>query len=257
MSAANPADAIFCNRCGVRLLNAGVTYRDRDSSSSVGMGQLLLGLGVLVLAGLVLGGGAIVLLGNSPRATPTHVAGGPTPSDQATLATSTPSGAATPTLFTLPPTPTLLATATPTVEPTVTPSPTPSPTAMPTPVDCAVASQGTNVKQWFLGRGHDTQKGPLPKTWCVRHVTIDQWSGWGTVALMNKNQTVYSATCLPTSCSPASQDFVPPHQVNSGKTLSYKYSCFDDPATADVNECADLSVVGAVITIDYEAFVGP
>jgi hypothetical protein len=260
----NPADAVFCNRCGVRLLSAGVTYRGRDSSSSVGTAQLLLGLGVLVLAGLVLGGGAIFLLG-SPRATPTHVAVGPTPSDQPTLSTATPSAAPTPTLFTLPPTPTLLATASPTVAPTPTPAPTPiptptpAPTPAPTPVDCAVASQGTNVKQWQLGLGHDAQKGPLPKTWCIRHVTIGQWSGWGTARLMNKNQVVFQATCLPPGpCADASQDFVPPYQVNRGRTLSYDFACFDDPATPDpINECTDATPDGAVITIDYEAFVGP
>lgn len=247
----------------MRLLNAGIYYNRRDSSSSVGVGQLALGLGVLVLAGIVLGGGAIVLLGSNPKATPTHVATGPTPSD---LPLNSPTLSAVPssTLFSFPPTPTLLNTATPTVTPNITaspspaPTPTPEPTPVPTPVDCAVASQGTNVKQWQLGLGHDFNKGPLPKTWCVRNVTIGSWSGWGTVRLMNKNQVIFQATCLPPGpCSDSSQAFVPPYQANRGKTLQYNFQCFDDPATVDVNECADPSQLGAVITIDYEAFVGP
>jgi hypothetical protein len=260
----NPADAVFCNRCGVRLLNAGVYYNRRDSSATVGMGQLILGLGVLILAGVVLGGGAIVLLGSSPTATPTNVAGGPTPSDQP-FSSPTLSAAPSSTLVSLPPTPTLLATATPTPfptpsatpTPTATPSPTLAPTPSPTPLDCAVASQGSNVRQWQLGMGHDTAR-LLPKTWCIRNITIDGWSGWGTAKLMNKNAIVFQATCLPPGpCTTASQDFVPPYQADRGKTLTYKFSCFDDPATADVNECADPSTVGAVITIQYEPFAGP
>ena len=244
---------MFCNRCGVRLLSGGVTYRDRGSSSTVGMAQLLLGLGVLILAGLVLGGGAIILLG-SPRATPTHVAAGPTPTGEST---STPPTA---TLFTLPPTPTLLATATPTPLPTLIPSPTPLPTPSPTPeatpVDCAIASQGTNVRNYQMGLGYTTAK-VLPKTWCIRHVTIDQWAGLGKVRLLDENQEVFSVTCLASPCAPAEKDFVPPYQVAAGRTLIYKYKCYDDPATLDVNECADPTPDGAVITISYEAFEGP
>jgi hypothetical protein len=248
----------------VRLLNAGVYYNRRDSGSGVGMGQLLLGLGVLVLAGLVLGGGAIVLLGNRPSATPTHVAVVPTPTAGATLATPTASVAPTQTLFfTPPPSPTLVATGSPTVAPTITPQPTPLPTATPvptpapTPVACASASQGTNVKQLQLGRGHDFHKGPLPKTWCIRNVTIGSWAGWGTARLKIVNKVIFEATCLPPGpCSDSSKAFVPPYQANRGKTLQYYFQCFDDPATS-VNECADSSLVGTVITIDYEAFAGP
>lgn len=235
----------------MRLLNAGVYYRERIDSSSVGIGQLVLGLGVLVLAGIVLGGGAIVLLGNSPRVTPTHVATRPTPSDLP-LTTPTQSSGLTPGI-TPPPTPTLLATATPTPLPTLTAAP--SPTPVPTPVDCAVASQGTNLKQWQLGMGHDTAR-LLPKTWCIRNVTVDNWSGWGEAKLMLNNKVVYEASCLPTGCATASQDFVPPYQANRGKTLRYQFTCYDDPSDP-INECTDATPDGAVITIQYEAFVGP
>ena len=247
----------------MRLLNAGVYYNRRDGSSSVGIGQLVLGLGVLILAGIVLGGGAIVLLGSSPKATPTHVASGPTPSD---LPLNSPTLTAIPsaTLFSLPPTPTLLNTATPTFAPTITaspspaPTPTPEPTPSPTPLDCAVASQGTSVKQWQLGIGHDTAR-LLPKTWCIRNVTFDQWVQWGTARLLDKNRVVYEATCLPPNpCAPASQPFIPPSRVNQGRTLRYEFTCFEDPATPDpILECADATQEGVVITIDYEAFVGP
>jgi hypothetical protein len=256
----NPADAVFCNRCGVRLLHEGVYFRNRDAASAVGMPQLLLGLGVLVLAGLVLGGGAIVLLGSSgPRATPTNIAAGPTGTPLLTSSAPTPSAAFSPTL---PPTPTLIATGSPPIVPTPTPSPAPSPTPLPTPtptpIDCALASQGINVKQFQLGLGHATDKA-LSKVWCIRNVTIDQWVQWGTAKLFSKNQLVYQATCLPSGCPlPASQAFVPPYQANPGRTLRYEFTCFDDTiATPDVDDCTDAMQQGAVITIDYEPFAAP
>jgi hypothetical protein len=243
----------------VRLLSEGVYYRNRDAASSVGVPQLLLGLAVLILAGLVLGGGAIWLLGNSrPGATPTNIAVVPTATPLASG--PTPSAAFSPTL---PPTPTLIATGSPSFLPTFTPTPspaptpTPVPTPAPTPVDCALASQGTAVKQFQLGLGHPTAK-PLPKTWCIRHVTIDQWVQWGTAKLFNKNQLVYQATCLPGNCPTGSMDFVPPYQANQGRTLRYEFSCYEDPLTPDpFFECSDATQEGAVITIDYEAFAAP
>lgn len=246
----------------MRLLSTGVYYRNRDASAAVGVPQLLLGLAVLVLAGLVLGGGAIVLLGNtSPRATPTDIAVGPTGTPLLTGSAPTPSAALSPTL---PPTPTLIATGSPPIVPTITPTPspaptpTPVPTPAPTPVDCAVASQGANVKHFQMGVGpHPTSK-VLPKTWCIRHVTIDQWVQWGTAKLFNKNQLVYQATCHPGDCPAGSQDYAPPYQANQGRTLRYVFECYDDPLTLDpVNECADGTQEGAVITIDYEAFAAP
>jgi hypothetical protein len=245
----------------VRLLSEGVYYRNRDASSAVGVPQLLLGLAVLVLAGLVLGGGAIVLLGNSnPRATPTNVAVVPTGTPLLTGSAPTPSAAFTPTLA---PTPTLISTGSP-VLPTLTPTPspaltpTPVPTPAPTPVDCVVASQGTNVKHFQLGLGHGATK-VLPKTWCIRHVTIDQWVQWGTARLMRNNQLVYEATCHPGDCPAGSFDFAPPYQANQGRTLRYVFECYDDPLTVGegLNECEDATPEGAVITIDYEAFAAP
>jgi hypothetical protein len=139
------------------------------------------------------------------------------------------------------------------------PTATPVPTPAPTPLACAVASQGTDVRQWQLGLGHDATKVPNPKSWCIRHVTIGSWSGWGTVKLMENNKLLFQATCLPPGpCSDSGQDFVPPHQTNHGRTLRYEFMCFDDPATPDpINECTDSTPDGAVITISYEGFVAP
>ena len=256
----NPADAVFCNRCGVRLLSAGVYYRNRETSSSVGMGQLLLGLGVLILAGLVLGGGAILLLGGTPSPTPTRIAGLPSDSPLPTFSTPSASLAPTPTvLVTLPPTfpSTLPPTLTPSPVPTLPATPTPEPTAAPTPVDCAVASTGADVKQVVLGLENPDSRGPITKTWCIRHVLIHPVSGWGTARLLAKNQVVFESSCLPTACADASTDFVPPYQVRDGKTLRYVFDCYDDPATVDINECTDATADGATLTIDYEAIAGP
>lgn len=254
----NPADSVFCNRCGVRLLSAGVYYRSRDSSASVGMGQMLLGLGVLILAGVVLGGGAILLLGASPRPTPTNAAVVPAPTGTELPSFSTPSPspvlAPSPTLPTPPPTP-LAPTPTPSPEPTLAPTPTPQPTPSPTPVDCAVASTGANIKSLRLGLGDATQKGPLAKVWCIRSVVIDGWSGYGTARLMSKNRVIYGMTCLPSGCSDT--DFVP-YQVDKGRTLSYDFACYDDPGTPDpIDECTDSTPDGATITITYEPIAGP
>ena len=106
-----------------------------------------------------------------------------------------------------------------------------------------------------MGLGHATAK-ELPKVWCIRHVTIDQWVQYGTARLMRNNQVVFEATCragqLPdrftTSCRP--------HQANPGRTLRYVFECYDDPITLE-NECDDATQEGAVITIDYENFDAP
>ena len=224
---------------------------------------MLLGLAVLILAGLVLGGGAIWLLGNSrPGATPTNIAVVPTGTPLLTSSAATPSAAFTPTL---PPTPTLIATGTSPILPTFTPAPTPAPTPTPvptpapTPVDCAVASQGLNVKHFELGLGHAETK-LMPKTWCIRHVTIDRWQQYGTARLFDRNKLVFEATCEPANCPDRNIDFVPPYQANQGRTLRYEFiNCIDDPATQGegLDECNDTIQEGAVITIDFEPFAAP
>ena len=264
----NPADAVFCNRCGVRLLNAGVYYRNRETSSSVGLGQLLLGLGVLVLAGLVLGGGAILLLGSTPRPTPTYVAGIPTPtgSVQPTFPTPSPSPTAAPTptlLVTFPPTfpSTLPPTPTPSPVPTAPPTPTPEPTAAPTPVDCAVASTGADIKELVLSAANPS-RGPIGKVWCIRDVTFHPAfnpgvsTGYGTAKLLRGSKVIEQYTCTTASCGDGPFTYVPPQRIKVGSTLSYQFTCLDSSDTAE-NDCDDAIADGMTITIHYEAIAGP
>lgn len=266
----NPADAVFCNRCGVRLLNAGVYYRNREPSSSVGLGQLLLGLAVLVLAGLVLGGGAILLLSNTPRATPTHIAGGPTGSIPPTSSGTSPSPSPAPTptqLVTFPSSlpPTLAPTPTPTPSPvpTLPPTPTPEPTPAPTPVDCAVASTGLNVKELVLGYGNPTSRGPIGKVWCIRDVTFHPFfnpgatTGYGTAKLLRGTKVVAQYTCTTALCGDGLFSYVPPKRINAGSTLSYRFACLDSPDTVGIDDCTDAIADGMIITIHYEAIAGP
>jgi hypothetical protein len=256
----NPADAVFCNRCGVRLLSSGVFYRNRADTSSTGMGQLLAGLGVLILAGLVLGGGAIVLLGSGPQPTPTSAANVPTPTlPGATPATPAPTPPPTPTLSpSLPPT--LAPSASP--PPSPTPSPTPLPTPSPTPVDCAVASTGLNVKELVLGYGNATSRGPIGKVWCVRDVTIHPVfepgvaTGYGTAKLMRNGKLLAPYSCATSSCGDAPFTFVPPMLLRVGTTLSYQFTCQDSPDTPS-DDCSDAFGDGMTITIHYEVFDSP
>jgi hypothetical protein len=115
------------------------------------------------------------------------------------------------------------------------------------------------VKHFQLGLGHGAAK-VLPKTWCIRHVTIDQWVQFGTARLMRNNQLIFEATCEPPGpCVPAERDFVPPYQAAQGRTLRYVFECIDDPSTdgEGLDECADATQQRAVITIDYEPFAAP
>ncbi len=266
----NSADAVFCNRCGVRLLNSGVYYRNRDTSSSVGMGQLLLGLAVLILAGLVLGGGAILLLGGTPRPTPTRIAGVPTPTGpvQPTFPTPSPWPTTTSTLLvTFPPTflptipPSNGPTATPSPEPTLPPTPSPEPTPAPTPVDCAVASTGANVRELVLGYGYPTSRGPIGRVWCIRDVTFHPvfdagTTGYGTAKLMRGTKLLAPYTCTTASCGDGPFLFVPPKRINAGSTLSYQFKCQDSSDTIQ-DDCTDAIADGMTITIHYEAIAGP
>jgi hypothetical protein len=253
----NPADAYFCNRCGVRLLSAGVTYRNRSGASTIGMGQLLLGLGVLVLAGLVLGGGAIMLLGGAPRATPTHAAVLPTDSGLPTFVQPT----ATPTPT---PIPTIAPTTSPAPTPTIPPTPTPVPTPSPTPVDCAVAATGANVKTLVIGYGAGNPRSrTLGKVWCIRHVTIHPvfnpgvTTGYGTARLMRGDTVIAEWACAVAACGDGQTDFAPLLQVRDGERMSYKFFCANSDETPDVDDCTDAIEDGMTIAIQYEPFEVP
>jgi hypothetical protein len=227
----------------------------------------LLGLGVLILAGIVLGGGAIVLLGNRPSAAPTQIATGPSPSD-VPLATATASNGQTP-FLTLPPTPTLIATATPTPLPTLTAAPTPEPTATPvptpspTPIDCAVASTGADVRTLVLGYGNNASRGPTGNAWCIRDVTIHPAfdsgaTGYGTATLLRGTKKFDDATytCTTATCGDAPFTYVPPRLLAKGSTLRYQFTCADSTDTIE-DDCTDGIPDGMTITIHYEVIVGP
>lgn len=268
----NAADAIFCNRCGVRLLSAGVSYRNRSSGSAVGMGQIVLGLGVLILAGLVLGGGTVVLLGGQ-RPTPSRISGLPStsPSGLPTFVQPTATAIPSPTfvLPTLIPTvaPSALPTASPgpTLGPTAPPTASPVPTPAPTPVDCAVASTGTAVKELVLGYGNKATRGPLGKVWCIRDVTIHPvftagtTTGYGTARLMRGDKLFDNAeyTCATSSCGDAPFTYSPPRRVAVGSTLRYEFTCQNSAETPIEDDCADTIDDGMTIIIHYEAFDAP
>jgi hypothetical protein len=219
------------------------------------MGQMLVGLGVLILAGLVLGGGAILLLGGRPRATPTQVANVPT----ATPTTLTPAP-----FLTLPPTPTLIPTFQPTASsgPTATPSALPTVTPAPTPLDCGVASTGIDVKELVLGYGTRTTRGPIGKVWCIRDITFHPvfnpgvTTGYGTARLMRGDKLFAPYTCTTASCGDAPFMFVPPRRINVGTTLRYVFTCQDSLDTPQ-DDCTDTIADGMTITIHYEAFDAP
>ncbi|MEP7157807.1 MAG: zinc ribbon domain-containing protein [Chloroflexota bacterium] len=266
----NAADAIFCNRCGVRLLSAGVSYRNRGSSSAVGMSQIVLGLGVLILAGLVLGGGAVVLLGGQ-RPTPSRISGLPSTSPsglptfvQAT-ATAVPTGTfVLPTLIpTVAPSALPTATAGPTLGPTVPPTATPVPTPQPTPVDCAVASTGTDVKEAVLGYGNKSTRGPIGKVWCILDVTVHPLWGTGVSsygrAWLQRDDKIFGGvdyTCSSSSCTDAPFSYVPPRRLPVGTTLRYFFLCQNADETLE-DDCTDGAPDGMTIIIHYEAFDAP
>ncbi len=243
----------------MRLLNSGVFYRNRPANGSGGMSQLLLGLGVLVLAGLVIGGGAILLLGGTPRPTPTHIAGFPTPTGSALPTFPTPSpwptAAPTPTLI-----PSFLPTAS--LSPTPTPSPQPTATPSPTPIDCAVASTGLDVKELVLGYGNSTTRGPIGKVWCIRDITFHPifdpgvTTGYGTAKLMRGTKLLAPYTCTTASCGDGPFMFVPPMRIKVGTTLSYQFTCQNSSDTVE-DDCTDAIADGMTITIHYEAIAGP
>ncbi len=265
----NPPDALFCNRCGARLRKGGVTYRNRQQTQPWRVGQAVLAFSLLLLAGAVVVVGAMVLVkSGQPGATPTSAAAAssspslppfvqPTPT---VLPSPSPPPSPTPP-FVLP-TPSVspslpIESPSPSAGPTPTPTAAPTPTPEATPVDCAV-QPGTNIKTIFLGIGNPESRGPLPKTWCVRSVTIRHVSGFGTARLLRDGRLLFEASCAaPGACPDSVNEFSPPRRVRLGSTLIYGFVCADDPATIEVDECTDATPDGATIQIDYEPIAGP
>ncbi len=273
----NPEDALFCLRCGQRLggRHSGVTYRHRQPGGGLGFGQTMLALLVVLLAGLVLAGGAfLVLFAGRPPLTPTQAGVGPTPtvSDLPTFVqpTSSPSASTplvTPSLlpspsaspsgsFFLPsPSPTSpLETPQPTPQPTPrpTPRPTPQPTPQPTPADCSAASG--DLRETVVGIGNSFTRGPISRVWCIVRVEFNAISGIGIAHLYRDNREIERSTCFAeTGCAPAARDFDPARRVRDGATLRYEFTDCDDPITLE-NECDGA---GATIVIFYRTIGAP
>jgi hypothetical protein len=264
----NPADAIFCNRCGVRLLSAGVSYRNRNPSGAVGMGQIALGLGVLILAGLVLGGGAVVFLGGQ-RPTPSRISSLPSPTTSGLPTFVQPTATVLPSptfvLPTLIPTAAPSASIAPTIAPTAPATATPVPTPAATPIDCAVASTGANVKEAVVGYGNKSTRGPIGKVWCIRDVTVHPlWSSgvssYGRAWLQRDDKIFDNVdyTCSSTSCGDGFNSYTPPRRLPVGTTLRYFFQCQDNTTeTPLVDDCTDATPDGMTIIIHYEAFDAP
>ena len=282
----NPEDALFCLRCGQRLggRRSGVTYRKREAGGGFGLGQTMLALLVVLLAGLVLAGGAfLVLFAGRPPLTPTQVGVVPTPTltllptfEQPTASPSAstplvtasplPSSSASPSASFILPSPTATSgTPQPTLPPTPrptdppTPRPTPPPTPQPTPVDCAVASDGP-TRELFLGVGNATERGPSDRVWCVHRATFRILFGstYGEMQLLRNDRVIASADCTaPGGCpDPVVVDFPDPLTVRPGGVLRYRFVCQGDPLTPE-DECADGTQDGGTIEVDYDAIDGP
>lgn len=278
----NAEDALFCARCGLRLggTASGVTYRQRREARGFGYGQGILALLIIILAGIVIAGGAFAILmagrpgffgpGIPPTATPLLT---PSPSASPSASPSpsfTPSPLITPspTPIVIVPTPSptgsLLPSATPTTTPTLppptappptaTPRPTPRPTPQPTPVNCE-ASSNPNDEPAVIGFGNRESRN-VRNTWCVHSVRFHQVNGHGVTRLMRNDRVIREYSCLPGSpCEDQTFTFDPPRRVVAGSVLRYVFECIDDPFTLE-DDCAPGSQSGATISIEYEVF-GP
>lgn len=282
----NPADNVYCSKCGLRLPNAaargaGITYRRTEQTEPRGGGgQGMLAFGAVLLAGLLFAVGAITLLVSAPpAASPTAVANAsvenslpifvqptptptvppsPTPVPSFSASPSLlPSGLESPTPIVPTPTPTTSqATPTPTPTPTRTPTAPPSPTPTLAPANCAQAD-GSNMRTIFLGFGNDESR-IVPRAWCIRTVTIRPFLEFGKSRLLVDGRRLAAYTCSPGTCQLENrQDYSPPRLVTEGSTLQYRFTCADNPFTPEVDECNDGLEGGATIQIDYEPLPGP
>jgi hypothetical protein len=122
-----------------------------------------------------------------------------------------------------------------------------------------VASTGTAVRELVLGYGNKTTKS-VGKTWCIRDVTVHVLfdtgvNSVGTTKLLRGDKVFggVNYTCGSTSCGDAPFTYVPPRRVSPGSTLTYQYTCGNNPDTIE-DECADANPDGTTIIIHYEAF---
>jgi hypothetical protein len=281
----NSAENAYCANCGLRLPTAaargtGVAYRRAEQAEPHGGGgQGLLAFGAVLLAGLLFAVGAVALLMSPSAASRTPQLGAvvsptsslavfeqetPTPSPAPSVTplpsyivlTPTPGLSFTVPSFSAQPTPTPVQ-ETPRPTPPRTPRPTPTETAtpQPTPVNCAAAN-GSNVRSEFLGFGNPQSVGPIPRAWCIHRVIFRPYLNQsGETRLLENDERLAGDSCLAEECDPEkTKAFSPPHLTPAGSTLTYEFTCVDNPGTPN-NEC-DPVVGGSTIEIQYEVVRG-
>ncbi len=114
------------------------------------------------------------------------------------------------------------------------------------------------MKTIFLGYGNDASRGPLPGAWCIHTVTIRPFQEFGKTRLLDDGRRIAAYTCSPGTCQLQDRaTHAPPLLVMQGSTLSYAFTCSDNPETPEVDECNDGLEGGATIQIDYEPVPGP
>lgn len=276
---------MFCHRCGHRLpLNGrggGVAYRRTQAGQPTSGGQSALAIAFVLLAGLMFAGGALAVFVSAPRAsgTPSPFSGAIVPPTSSSLPifvqpTASPSPSPSPFLTPSPlvssfpspflsPSPIILPTASPTSTPRPTNPPTPPPTPDATPVNCEVSTSPDQTA--YLGIGNAQSRGPLQRAWCIHRVTVRPFESYGITRLIRGNNELFEARCVPNDppeppgpCQAEYvHDFDPPQRAGEGSTLRYEFTCIDNWATAEVDECNDGIEDGSTIQIDYETFAGP
>jgi hypothetical protein len=75
--------------------------------------------------------------------------------------------------------------------------------------------------------------------------------------LLANDRRVAVYRCEPGTCQVEYvKNFSPPRLVPEGSTLTYRFTCMDNPETIEVDECNDGIEGGATIQIDYEPVPG-
>ena len=110
----------------------------------------------------------------------------------------------------------------------------------------------------FLGFGNAESRGPIPRAWCIHRVMFRPvLNEPGRTRLLENGDRIAADTCAAEECDPEEiKNFSPPHLTPAGATLTYEFTCMDNPGTPENNECTDPIVGGSTIQIDYEPVRG-
>lgn len=88
-------------------------------------------------------------------------------------------------------------------------------------------------------------------------MTIRPFLEFGKTRLLDDGQRIAAYTCSPATCQlEDTETHSPPLLVAAGSTLSYAFTCADNPETPEVDECNDGIEGGATIQIYYEPVRG-